>query len=302
MYVKGQIHDTRLTELENDSLEMIWVSILNDNQRILFGVCYRPPGQPAGQVAEFLANLENSLALIACKKYDTVILVGDFNDPCTKWNSRHTKSDLKNNLVDLSLSYNMKQLINEPTRDENILDLVFTTNPTVFRKVAALDPIHDLDHLPIYCEINFKVKVKRKTQRRVWHYENGNYDALKNCLNETPWHVFMGNCDDVDEMVDMFSNILNSACSDYIPNFVVTVDKNDKLGMTNKIKKLFKKCNRLHRTYKSSLSDGDKVKYIAARNEAKNQWRKAKKGFLKLNEKMMDKETSSKQWWKIARG
>ena len=113
----------------------------------------------------------------------------------------------------------------------------------------------------------------------------------------------MGNCDDVDEMVDMFSNILNSACSEYIPNFVVTVDKNDKLGMTNKIKKLFKKCNKLHRTYKSSLSDRDKVKYVAARNEAKNQWRKAKYNyFLKLNEKMMDKETSSKQWWKIARG
>ena len=138
VYVKSQIHATRLTELENDSLEMIWVSIQNDNQRILFGVCYRPPGQSAGQVAEFVANLENTLALIACKKYDTVILVGDFNDPCTKWNSRHTKSDLKNNLVDLSLSYNMKQLINEPTRDGNILDLVFTTNPPVFRERGRL--------------------------------------------------------------------------------------------------------------------------------------------------------------------
>ena len=61
---------------------------------------------------------------------------------------------------------------------------IWCSLPTLqfFREVAILDPIHDLDHLPIYCEIDFKVKVKRKTQRRVWHYENGNYDALKNCL------------------------------------------------------------------------------------------------------------------------
>ena len=35
--MKGHIHATRLTELENDSLEMIWVSIQNYNQRIFLG-------------------------------------------------------------------------------------------------------------------------------------------------------------------------------------------------------------------------------------------------------------------------
>ena len=128
---------------------------------------------------------------------------------------------------------------------------------------------------------------------------------MKQGLNETPWHIVLGNCDDVHEMAYTFTNILNGICSEFIPinNYIVNIDEKDKQGMTNKIKKLFKNCNKLHKKYKLSSLDTDKARYVSARNEAKNQWRKAKYNhFLKINEKMMNSETSSKQWWKIARG
>ena len=126
---------------------------------------------------------------------------------------------------------------------------------------------------------------------------------MKQGLNETPWHIVLGNCDDVNEMVYTFTNILNGICSELIPNYIVNIDEKGKQGMTNKIKKLFKNCNKLHKKFKLSSLDTDKAIYVSARNEAKNQWRKAKYNhFLKINEKMMNSESSSKQWWKIARG
>ena len=83
-----------------------------ENKCILFGVCYRPLGQSVLEAAGFLEKLEFSLVLATNKSFDSIILVGDFNDTCTIWNSRHVNSELQNNLVDLTLAYSLKQLIN----------------------------------------------------------------------------------------------------------------------------------------------------------------------------------------------
>ena len=40
-------------------------------------------------------------------------------------------------------------------------------------------------------------------------YKYGTRKKLKQGLNETPWHIVLGNCDDVHEMVYTFTNILN---------------------------------------------------------------------------------------------
>ena len=77
---------------------------------VLFGVCYRPPGQSVLEAAEFLEKLEFSLALTTNKSFDSIILVGDFNDTCAIWNSRHVNSELQNNLVDLTLAYSFKTI------------------------------------------------------------------------------------------------------------------------------------------------------------------------------------------------
>ena len=302
MYLKEDLNYIRLTNLENENIELFWVKITWPNFSLICGVCYRPPGQTRDVREGFLTNLETNIHQLGTYTCDSIILLGDFNDPCYLWEANHFCSDLKNNLVTLSNSLDLTQLVKEPTRGNVILDLMFTNTPNLFSSVKILDPIHELDHLAIIGELLIKVVVKNKFKRHVWHYDKGNYELMSELIRKEPWESILSNCVDVDEMVNLFSNQLEKICSENIPNFWVQINPRDKQGMTGEVKRLFRLSGKLNRRAKKSLLQSDLEKYVAARNNAKNVWRKTQYlHYLKINDKMMSCDTTPKMWWKIAR-
>ena len=80
---------------------------------------------------EFILNLQQNMMLVS--NIDNIINMGDLNDRCTQWDSLHTNSVLKQDLLDSTTALGLYQLINEPTyhtgNSDNILDLIFTNNP-----------------------------------------------------------------------------------------------------------------------------------------------------------------------------
>ena len=62
----------------------------------------------------------------------SVILLVDFNDRCAHWLSDHKNSQLILKLVNLVDTFNMHQLIDTPTRNNNLLDRIFTDSPGYF--------------------------------------------------------------------------------------------------------------------------------------------------------------------------
>ena len=167
-----------------------------------------------------------------------VILIGDFNDPCLNFEASQDLSQIKYDLYNLSKAHGLAQLIKEPTTDLNLLELMFTNSPESFVNVKVLDPLHGLDHYPIFAEVKFKInsKITNKYSGRVWNYDNGNYDNLAFELKNTPWHILLDNCGgEIDEMVDVFTKILTDITSENIPNYVVKINPNDKQGMTGRI-------------------------------------------------------------------
>ena len=97
VYIKENIAVTRITHLDNDQLEILWLK-LNINKKIIyFGVCYRPPGQSTPERTEFLTTLETHLEYILslCRTSNhSFTLTGAFNDRTTDWHSLHTDSEL----------------------------------------------------------------------------------------------------------------------------------------------------------------------------------------------------------------
>ena len=252
-FIRNNINYVRLYDFESPNSEMLWIEIKNDSKVIILGVCYRPPGQNAEEIKSFLGDLEHALLAADQKRGATIILLGDFNDPCSKFDDSHELSQLKYELYNLSLAHGLSQLIMELTTEMNLLDLMFTNSKGSLSNVRVLDPIHDLDHFPIFATVEFKLRIecRNKFSRRVWHYENGNYENLALEIKNTPWHILFENCgSDTDEMVEVFTKIIDDITSENVPNYMVNIDPNDKQGMTNKVKKLFRTCHRLHKKYK----------------------------------------------------
>ena len=185
-------------------------------------------------------------------------------------------SELKNELVMLTNSFNLIQLIKEPTRGNVILDIILTNNPNLFSKVEVLDSLHDLDHQPIFGKLKMHKPIRKKIKRHIWHYENGNYDNMRSNFQDTPWHILLNNSDDVDEMVEVFTKIVTDICAENIPNYSVVIDSNDKPGMTNREKKLFKLSGNLNKKSKKSNDPKARELFVQARNNAKQEWRRTR--------------------------
>ena len=106
---------------------------------------------------------------------DAVILLGDFNDRCTSWDSLHDNSELGSNLVHLFSTHCLSQLVSPPTRvthaNASLLDLFVTNNPTCVNKVIVLPPLAKCDHSPILLELHFQSPVLTNCyKRKIWHF------------------------------------------------------------------------------------------------------------------------------------
>ena len=90
---------------------------------------------------ESLREFQDSVSRVR-EHSDNVWVLGDFNLPKLSWpeNSPEMKPDCSYKQVyEYFLStiadYNLTQVVTEPTRQDNVLDLFLTTNPTLINKV-----------------------------------------------------------------------------------------------------------------------------------------------------------------------
>ena len=82
--------------------------------------------------------------------------MGDLNYRGIDWN-RMTPDRNAEGFLNVIQDGFYQQLIREPTRQENILDLVFTNNETLVSQVEISDRFDESDHN----EIRFKITAKR---------------------------------------------------------------------------------------------------------------------------------------------
>ena len=91
------------------------------------------------------------------------MVAGDFNLPGWNWKTK----TLKSNSTYVNIHYKFTnildgngpvQIVEEPTRGENTLDLVITNKPSRFTKVETIPGISD--HEIVFSELDIRVKKK----------------------------------------------------------------------------------------------------------------------------------------------
>ena len=99
-----------------------------------------------------LEQLEQSLNLLNNSKPKQLILCGDFNCPDIQWETLTVPSDPKvqdknvqQKLINLMSENNLTQVHDQPTRNGKLLDLVFTTNPSLIKSSVSIPGISDHD-------------------------------------------------------------------------------------------------------------------------------------------------------------
>jgi hypothetical protein len=164
--------------LRSADSERIWLIIHSDQGPFLLGVWYRPPDP--GEV-DSIVSLEAEWRQLSPNTMGT-ILIGDMNVHHLRWLRFSTRNSVEGEALRKFCALNgLRQLVREPTRGPNLLDLLITDIEDVGCKVAPAVA----DHKAVIARLKLRIPKYASVGRTVWNYAAADWDALKKLLVET---------------------------------------------------------------------------------------------------------------------
>ena len=250
-YVKNNINATEHTSNNNEN-EVLCIDIGNEIKYRLILV-YRPPNNTAindQSLYEHLSQLINN---------KISIILGDFNCP----EIVNTESST---LVDFSNDNFLTQWVTDPTRGDNILDLVFTTEDNIIKNIEIRDNISTSDHKSVYFELATINKERdNNKQFNVLNYNNADYITLNTKLN----NINITNIQSTNLAWNTFKCEFFKAQSECIPNKTIKIKSNKPTWLTKRVIRAINKRDKAHKNLKNNYNQVNFNKYNKAKREIK---------------------------------
>ena len=209
-----------------------------------------------------------------CSTYKNVVLCGDFNYPGINWNLLHASTPSSQLFLDTVLDCYLVQVVDKPTRGENILDLILTSNEALVDNVNIEEPFVSSDH----CVVKFDItcNISRKDWKLFYYdYRRGNYEAMKVYLTEMDWSILL-NRDDVLEAWSQFVKIMKDLVVKFVPRKIRKTVKKP-MWWNKHIQNLGRKKTRSWDRYKLDKTEGNYTSYKNALNKSTKAIREAKR-------------------------
>ena len=302
IYASNSIPVKQLQEFNIDGVEIVCIEVKLMHKKILISCIYRPPG--SGQQADdFLEDFQNIVNLMISKDYESLFILGDFNDRCMQWNDTHSTSELGLRLKNSIEGNLLFQIVTEPTHYgpnlHSLLDLIITDSPAYILDCGVGTPIGDPYHCYIFCKLSLRYNTDMKYQRTLWQYKEANIIELNNVLTLAPWDT-MFVFDDINDITDYFTDLLLDECAKHIPKKTVTIKPSDKPWITAAIKHKLNVRNKFHKRWKRSKADADFDCYKIKRIEANVAMSVAKVAhFERIKERLCDPSVGNKEYWHL---
>jgi len=253
--------------------ESVWVEILLDNnKRLIVGVVYIPPNSNPACIEQLSITLSNIIDTL--KENDYVTLFGDFNQPGCEWilNNEHTlypllKSRSISNCIFLECiaENNLKQHVHFPTRGENFLDLLFTSETLMHVDVNPVRGLLNSDHLAIEGSLEVPAPTLRHIPparvTRAW--KRVNLALFKDALRSCPWEL-MDSTTSVDDCCELFYDLLDAVIADNVPT-TKTGESRFPHWYSKDTIAAYKDKRRAHRRWKRSHLQSDYIEFSEKR-------------------------------------
>ena len=139
-------YNSSLIRTDGDDCKIAWAEVqLKKSTSLIIGSYYRSPSS----IIQSIQDLDESLCnLPPNKKNKNLLLGGDFNKPDINWaiptvNEGVKNKTLQEELINVSVQHGITQIQDKPTRENTILDLCFTNNPSLITYTDVIPGISD---------------------------------------------------------------------------------------------------------------------------------------------------------------
>ena len=288
--VTNSLISSPLDEYSSDH-ESLWIQIQEaKGPNIIVGAFYRPPRNDRENLLSFSQVINN----VTRTTQGTIILGGDFNLPGVDWHTNTVKSyaqtpSLCALLLDIVQDNGLTQLVHEPTRKNNILDLVLTNNPTLFNNIKTMPPLStQADHDTVFIDLDIKPITAKQPPRNVPLLHKADWTKIREHTEHLANNILTThNSLTVQEMWNKTLEGLSEITRTFIPTKLVKGHK-DPPWLNKSIKDAFHKRNNAYRKWLRTKSHIDELAFRELKSQAQKMWRDAKD---KYTDSILDQPT-----------
>ena len=166
----------------------------------------------------------------------------------------------------------------EPTREDNILDLILTSNPTLVSKVECLPGLSD--HDIVSAEVALKPTEAKQKRRTIHLYNKADWTTFRSKIKEYQTKFLTEhNGRSVEEFWSNHTDKLDQLTDQCIPSKVIK-GKPSLPCISREIKKLIDKRNKFYKSYRKTGNSQLKGKYVSLSRVIKKRIKDSHEAYL----------------------
>ena len=272
----------------SEDTESVWATLFGSKTTI--GLSYVPPNDREADVK--LHHIYREV----CRENKQCVIIGDFNHRTIDWDiprAEHADQEFLEAVQDCYLT----QHVREPTRGENILDLILSTEEHMIEDTTILPPLSNSDHNVISFSLIVEERLSDDSTVRIVDYNKADWEGIRDVFGRVEWDEWLTDNATTEENLETFTTILESACKG-IPTRKKTRRKRS-VWMNRKARKAIRKKTKTWNKYRQAGNAEDHERYRKALNKATKTVKKAKGDFeIKLAAEI---KNDSKSFFSYAR-
>lgn len=215
-YVRNDvIQYTKILKQEsNGEVEHLLLYISKWN--LVLSIIYRPPYCSTDNFTRIIGSLKAEINRLGNPE-PNIVIMGDFNLPIIQWDTNEvyggSASDRQQSNTFLSFidEFILKQLIDTPTRERSILDLLLTNNEDIFSAINIEDTVMS-DHRLVIMDTTFDT-----TKERVRLLEPDSFASLNFRHKNTDWNAINEDISNIN-----WTDLLENKSSEDIYELILT--------------------------------------------------------------------------------
>ena len=291
IYVKNGIKFKRREDMENSTLECIWLEIfVKKSKSLLIGCFYRPPEGSKYLPRNFNDIFNDHLSNVIESNKETIIM-GDFN---VNYNDKKSNNEFKS----IVNTYGLKQIVLQATRTSNLsstlIDLIMSNCPENISTVKVF-ALSLSDHDMVGC--TRKINNIKYPMRTVKCRNYADYQPEKMCddINDTDWQTVY-QATNVNSALSIFNSLLRKVFDKHAPFIEKRVQGRSCKWLNADVKREMNNRDKQLRKARKSKNESDWANYKRSRNKCNKVIKRAKSNH---HQKILNENVSNpSKFWK----
>ncbi|CAG2254954.1 unnamed protein product [Mytilus edulis] len=236
---------------------------------------YNPKTANEQGYLEYKRSIDQTASIKNC----FIVSGGDFNLPGWDWKAKCLKDNTQHvgihqRFGDILDDNGLLQIVEEPTRQANTLDLLITNHPNSFTRVEILPGVSD--HDIVFAEISVIPSRKKQAARKIPLYSKANWDKMREDINNIKNEIvtMATSKSNINDIWLVFKTSLEKSVNLNIPHKQART-KDSPPWISRDLKRLIRKRDRLYKKKKKSHDKKDSEKYKTIKRQVQQGLRRS---------------------------